>query len=456
VDVQEVIQPGIGRERDLAADARAVLRRYDRFRATLGAGVLLAALLPCADAAAAPFGAASPLAGLGSSASSIALSSSAVGADGGVLIAATRSAGGGRQAIVAIGRAGGPIRARPLAPAGAITSQPRAVLDDSGHGGVVFAAGKAVYLSVCRAGACAAAVKVGTSALSPDPDVAVQPGTRRLTVIWRGRARSGSNRLQWRIATGGTLGAVHTLGEFGNAPRIGTDAAGRSVAVWTRYAIHASDPQGLRTATRRRGEFARPITVQAGGVYSPQLVTGADGETIVAWLASSAFDVQSPRAQVRGATRTANTSFSAPADVGGADSATMALDRASDGRAVLALDRQLADGTTVVQAAVRAPRGTFSAPQDLAAPSFVSTAFGARAAIDDQGVATVAWSSGAGAATAVFAARSRPGDAFAAPQALLAGASGAPQQPPVVAAAGSRTVIAWTAAGGVVVADATG
>jgi hypothetical protein len=431
--------------------------RADGVRATLSTAVVLAALLPAVAAAAAPFGAATSLAGFGASAASIALSSSAVGADGSVLIAASRSAGGrGRQAIVAIGRVGRAIRTKSLAPAGAITSQPRAVLDDKGHGGVVFGSGKTVWLSVCRAGACAAAVKVGTSALSPEPDVAVQPGTGRLIVIWRGRARSGSNRLQWRIATGGTLGAVHTLGEFGNTPRIGTDAAGRSVAVWTRYAVHASDGRGLRTATRRQGEFGRPTTVQSGGVSSPQLVTGADGETIIAWLASDVFDVQSPRAQVRVAVRSATSGFSAPGDVGGADSGTLALDRAPDGHAILALDRQLADGTAVVQAAVRAPRGSFAAPQALAAPAFVSTAFGPRAAIDDQGVATVAWSAGAGAATAVFAARSGPDGAFAAPQLLPAGATGAPQQPPLVAAAGSRTVITWTASGGVMVADATG
>ena len=452
---QDVIPPGIGRERGLAAGARDRAGAA-RLCATLGTGLLLAALLPCVEAAAAPFGAAGPVANLGASASTVALSSSAAGADGSVLIAATRSAGGGRQAVVAIGRVGRPIRARPLAPAGAITSQPRAVLDDKGHGGVVFAAGKTVYLSVCGAGACAAAVKLGTSALSPDPDLAVQPGTGRLIVIWRGRARSGSNRLQWRNASSRTLGAVHTLGEFGNAPRIGTDAAGRSVAVWTRYAIHASDSRGLRTATRRRGEFARPSTIEAGGVYAPQLVTGADGETIVAWLASSAFDVQSPRAQARVATRTANTSVSAPADVGGPDSGTIALDRASGGEAVLALDRQLADGTAVVQAAVRAPRGAFSPPQALVAPTFVSTAFGARAAIDEQGVATVAWSSGAGTSAGVFAARSLPGGAFAAPQQLLPGVTGVPPQSPVVAAAGSRTVIAWTAPGNVLIAYGTG
>src|SRR5437879_3160406 len=85
--------------------------------------------------------------------------------------------------------------------------------------------------------ALAALVVVGSSALSPEPDVAVQPGSGRLTVIWRGRTKGGSNRLQWRITTRGKLGAVHTLGEFGNEPRLGTDASGKTVAVWTRYAL---------------------------------------------------------------------------------------------------------------------------------------------------------------------------------------------------------------------------
>ena len=246
------------------------------------------------------------------------------------------------------------------APSGDITSQPRAVVDDQGHGAVVFARGNTAYLSGCEKGSCATPVKVGSSALKPDPDVAVQPGNGRLTVIWRGRSKGGSNRLQWRITTGGKLGAVHTLGEFGNDPRLGTDASGKTVAVWTRYAIHPSDPKGLRTAARRVGEFTRPATLQSGAVFSPQLVTGADGETIVAWLTSPTFDVQSPSAQARVATRTANTGFSAPANVGGADTGTLALDRAPDGHAVLALDRQLDETTAVVQAAVRAPGGAFS------------------------------------------------------------------------------------------------
>jgi hypothetical protein len=351
------------------------------------------------------------------------------------------------------------VRTELLGPAGVITSQPRAAVDDEGHGAVVFSLGKTVYLSACEGDSCAVPVKVGTSALSPEPDVAVQPGSGRLTVIWRGRSKHGSNRLQWRITTGGKLGAVHTLGEFGNEPRLGTDASGKTVAVWTRYAIHPSDPKGLRTAARRIGEFTRPVTLQAGGVFSAQLVTGADGETIVAWLTSPTFDVQSPRAQARVATRTANSGFSVPVDIGGADTGTLALDRAPDGHAVLALDRQLDDTTAVVEAAVRAPGGSFSAPQALAAPQFVSTAFGATAAIDDHGVATVAWSSVAltvGSPAGFFAARSDASGAFAAPQQLSPDTTGASQQHPVLAAAGALTDVAWVTPSGPVVAQASG
>jgi hypothetical protein len=71
-------------------------------------------------------------------------------------------------------------------------------------------------------------------------------------VLWRGTV-AGHNRLQWRTATNGRLGATHTLGEFGTTPQIGTDASGKTVAVWIRYR-----GSGVRTAARRQGEFTRP------------------------------------------------------------------------------------------------------------------------------------------------------------------------------------------------------
>lgn len=424
------------------------------------AGVVLASLVLAAPALAAPFGEPTSIGGFGASPSLAGLSSAAAGADGTSLVAGTRSAGNLRQALVAEGSVGRPPgQSELLGPPGVITAEPRAVLADVGHGAVVFARGNTVYLSACDANSCAMPVAVGTSALSPDPDVAVQPGSGRLTVIWRGRTKGAKNRLQWRTTTRGKLGAVHTLGEFGNEPRVGTDASGKTVAVWTRYAIHPSDPKGLRTASRRLGEFSRPVTLQSGGVYSPQLVAGADGETIVAWLASPTFDVQSPRAQARVAIRRATSGFSAPVNVGGTDTGTLALARAPDGHAVLALDRQIDDTTAIVEASLRKPRRAFAAPQALAPPQFVSTAFGATAAIDDDGVATVTWSSAAlnpGSPAGVFAARSDATGAFAAPQQLSAEARGVSQQHPVVAAAGGFTDVAWVTTRGPVVAQATG
>ena len=266
----------------------------------------LALLLFASSASAAPFGPAAPIAGFGTSPILAGLSSAAVGADGSSLIAGTRDVDDRRQAIVAEGRVGQlPVRTELLGPAGDITSQPRAAVDDEGHGAVVFARGSTAYLSVCEDGSCAMPIKVGTSALKPEPDVAVQPGNGRITVLWRGRSKSGANRLQWRITTGGKLGAVHTLGEFGDTPRLGTDASGKTVAVWTQHVTHASDPRGLRTAARRVGEFTQPTTLQSNGVFCRSSSRAPDGETIVAWLSSPAFDVQSPRAQVRVATRTA-------------------------------------------------------------------------------------------------------------------------------------------------------
>jgi hypothetical protein len=424
------------------------------------AGALVAPLVIAAPAVAAPFGATTPIAGFGSSPGLAGLSSAAAGADGSALIAGTRAAGNQRQAVIATGRNGQPpASAKALGPVGAFTTQPRAVSDDKGHGAVVFARGNTAYLSVCNKGSCATPVAVGSSSLKPEPDVALQPGGARLTVLWRGRTKSGVNRLQWRITTNGKLGSVHTLGEFGDDPRLGTDATGKTVAIWTRHILRPSDPKGLRTAARRVGEFARPTTLQSGPVASAQLVTGADGETIVAWLSSPTFDVQSPSAQARVAIRTASTGFSAPANVGGTDTGTLALDRAPDGHAVLALDRQVDATTAIVEAAVRAPGGPFSAPQPLAPPQFVSTAFGATAAIDDHGVATVAWSSGAftpGAPAGFFAARSDAQGAFGTPQQLSADATGASQQHPVVAAAGATTDVAWVTPTGPVVAQATG
>lgn len=401
----------------------------------------VASLALCSTAsAAAPLDAGAPVSGFGEQPAQAGLSQAVVGADGTTLVAATRAAGSGRQVLVAEGRAGQPpVRTELLGAAGDITVQPRVAISEDGHGAVVFGKGHTLYLSVCEEDSCGQPVAIGSSALYPEADVAVQRGGRT-TVLFRGRSKSGVNRLQWRITTGGKLGPVHTLGEFGNTPRLDTDATGKTVALWTRYGTGA---QGLRTAARRVGEFTAPATLQEGRVALPQLVTGDDGETIAAWVSSPSFDVQSPSAQARYAFRTPNTAFTAPVDIGGPATGSLSLARSADGHAVLALDEQVEGGSTVVQQSVRAPGGPFTAPVDLGAAAFVSTVSGVSAAIDDQNATTVAWRGAAG----VFASRDG-----AAPQLLSADAS-ALGQPVLLSAGGRLTSATWVTAAGPVTAQ---
>jgi hypothetical protein len=209
--------------------------------------------------------------------------------------------------------------------------------------------------------------------------------------------------------------------------------------------------------------MTRPATLFPGRVALPRLVTGVDGETIAAWISAPGLDVQSLSAQARFATRTPDRAFSAPQVVGGPDTGALALDRAPDGHAVLALDRQLpASSNAVPEAAVRVPGGALGPPQPLAGAQFIPTPFGPAAAIDDRGTATVAWASGAQPAglpvtpAGVFAARGDAGAAFGPPQQLTADARTANQQHPVTAATGTRALVAWTTPDGAFVATATG
>jgi hypothetical protein len=387
--------------------------------------------------------------------------SAAAGLDGTSLLAGTQQVGGGRQPFVAIGGGGAlPTSALPLGRAGVITSGPQVSADDAGHAAVVFARGKTVYLSRCAFGRCTLPRSVGSSAVLPEPTVALQPGTGRTTVLWRGRTSHGS-RLQWRITTNGRLGPVHTLGELGDEPRLAVDASGKTIVIWMRHAVRAGDARGLRTAARRVGEFTRPTTVQRGTVTSPRLVTGPRGETIAAWMRSRTLDVQSPSAQAWVAIRTPNRAFGVPVAVGGLDTGAISLDRSPDGHAVLALDRQLGATNAVPSVSTRSPHGAFGTVQPLADAQFVPTPFGPAATIDDRGIATVAWSSGAlppGSAPApagFFAARADAGTAFGPAQQLWADPTSANQQHPVLAASGTRTIVAWSTATGPMVAESS-
>jgi hypothetical protein len=360
------------------------------------------------------------------------LSSVALAPDGTVGIAGTVSAGTGRRVVAGVGAAAVTPRGTP----GDVLSQPRVAVRDGGQGAVVWSLGRRVLLSLCDGGRCASPVEVGRSQLNPDAQVAIDPTSGRVTVLWRGSA-SGHNRLQWRVTTGGRLGPVHTLGEFGSSLHVGTDASGKTIAVWL-------GAGGVRTSARRVGEFLRPTTIATGAAQQLRLDVAPSGQAIAAWNAPApgGADVQSPRGTPVASSRTRDTGFGPLQRVGGVvDAATLDVAIADDGRAVLAFYR---DTSATVAAAYRpGTQAPFGAVPTLAGPLFVSEAWGPSAAIDDAGVATVAW----GGASTVSAARSDPAGVFAAAQPLAPIA--ASQSVAVLGAgAGPSTIAVWADADG--------
>jgi hypothetical protein len=404
----------------------------------LGLPVLAAALVALGAAVpahAAPLGAPVRIAGLPGGTSLPSISSVALAPDGTTAIAGTVSAAGGRRVVAGVGSA----QVFPRGVAGGILSQPVVAVRGGGDGAVVWGMGHRVLLSLCDEGRCATPVQVGSSRLSPDAQVAIDPASGRVTVLWRGTT-SGKDRLQWRITTGGRLGPVHTLGEFGSSPKIGTDASGKSIAVWLGNG-------GVRASARRKGEFLRPTTIATGAVQGLRLDVASSGQTIAAWRAPApgGADVQSPRGTPVSASRTRDTGFGpGQAVTGVADAGTLDVAINDNGRAVLAFDRQADDVTATVSAAYRPGAGVpFGPAVALSTPQFVSEAWGSFAAIDDNGMATVSW----GGAATVAAARSDVNGVFGAAQSLAPINSG--QSTAVLAAAaGASTFVAW--------ADATG
>jgi hypothetical protein len=391
--------------------------------------------LGAAPAHASPLGAPVRISGLPGGSSLPSISSVGLAPDGTTAIAGTVSAAGGRRVVAGVGSA----QVFPRGVPGDVLSQPMVAVRGGGDGAVVWAIGRRVLLSLCDEGRCATPVEVGRSQLNPQAQVAIDPASGRVTVLWRGSA-SGHNRLQWRITTGGRLGPVHTLGELGSTPRIGTDASGKSVAVWL-------GEGGVRASARRKGEFLRPTTIATGAAQGLRLDVASSGQTIAAWRvpAPGGADVQSPRGTPVSTSRTRDTGFGPVAPVNGvADAGTLDVAIADDGRAVLAFDRQADDVTATVSAAYRAGAGLpFGPAVALSTPQFVSEAWGSSAAIDGQGVATVTW----GGASTVSAARSDATSAFGPAQAI-APLGGQQSTPVLAAAAGPSTLAVWADASG--------
>ena len=309
--------------------------------------------------------------------------------------------------------------------------------NDRNNTAMTYTVGHVAYLTTCAGSSCRTQ-RVGSSSVKPQSAVAIQPGTTRTLVLWRGRTRRGANRLQWRITTNGRLGHTHTLGEFGDSPQLATDAAGRTVAVW--LADRRAKRTGVRTAARGVGEFTRPTSVTTTPAADLRVVTSNGGETVAAWLSNPAgVDVEQPSGVVQTATRTRTTGFGVPSALG--PGSTVSLAGAPDGHALVVTVRRFTSGSDVVAAARRTPGGAFGPLTGIAPPQTnISDAYPATASIADTGRALVSWASGSG----VFATIAAGAGEFAAPQQLATADNATLPQPTAPAISPTRALVAWT------------
>jgi hypothetical protein len=400
-------------------------------------------LVVAAPAGAAPFAPATPVAGFGEQPALALIGGAALATDGASAIAGTAETANQRRVVAAFGAPGTvPSAARGFGPTSGVFDLAFAA-NSTGDVALTYTVGHVAYLTICHAGACRPTSRVGSSAVKPQSAVAVQPFTGRTIVLWRGRTSHGVNRLQWRITTNGKLGAVHTLGQFGDKPQVATDASGKTVAVW--LADRRVAAIGVRSAARRVGEFLKPTIVSRAPSADARVVSSNGGQTVAAWLtAAEGIDVENPVGTVQVATRTTSTAFGAPQSLG--TGSTVSLGGSPDGDAVLATDRHVDPFSVVVSAARRSPGEAFGPLTDLSPPQFVSDAFGATAAVADGGRALVSWASGIGSTTAptgVFAAVAESSGGFAAPQMLADSRTATLPQPTAAAITPIAALVAW-------------
>jgi hypothetical protein len=408
---------------------------------------VLSATLPAAStpASAAPFAPATPIVGFGTQPALAQISGAAIFADGGSVVAGTSYDGGNRRAVMAFGDAGSPPgAARGFGPTSGAFDVALAS-NAAGNIALTFTVGHTAYLVTCRQARCRPTARVGTSSLKPQSAVAVQPGSGRTIVLWRGRTSHRANRLQWRITTNGKLGRVHTLAEFGDAPKVATDASGKTVAVW--LADGLAGRRGVRTAARRVGEFVARATVSRAQAGALRLVSSDGGTSVAAWLAGpNGSNPEGPLGTVTVATRTRSSSFGAPRSLGAGS--TLSLAGSPDGHMVLSTDRHVTGTSVVVSAARRSPGGGFGSLADVSPAQFVSDAFGAQAAVGDGGRALVSWASGivpsSASPSGVFAALAEPTGGFAAPELLADAQTATLPQPTGAAIAPGAATVAWT------------
>ena len=190
---------------------------------------------------------------------------------------------------------------------------------------------------------------------------------------------------------------------FNPALAVAPDAT--TTAVWQR----SDGTSTIRSATRPPGgSFGAPVDLSVSGknAFSPQITTAPDGTATAVWrrFDGSNFIIQA-------ATRAPGGSFGAPVNLSaaGQNASFPQITAAPDGTTTAVWPGS--DGTnSIIQAATRPPGGSFGAPVDLSAAG--QSALSPQIATAPDGTATVVWSRSDGTNSIIQAATRPPGGSF--------------------------------------------
>jgi Ca2+-binding RTX toxin-like protein len=224
-------------------------------------------------------------------------------------------------------------------------------------------------------------------------------------------------------------------GAEASSPRIASDGAGNVVAAWRQV---DGEQSSIRAAFRPRGGTWRELSqlsAPAASTESPEIAMDRLGNAVAVWHRSSARD-----SVVQAAIRPAGGTWSAPEDLSAPSDVAFNADVALEAGRAVAVWTVMRERRSVVQSSSRTIPGPWSPPETLSAP--VGNSYAPVVAMGDGGAAVAAWQWTDGAFLVVQAAsRTNAGD-WSAPE-VLSGPGRHASRPVVAMDASGNALVGW-------------
>ena len=272
-----------------------------------------------------------------------------------------------------------------------------------------------------------------------DPEVAMGARATAL-VVWRTwdgahhrvQASSRGENGKWSAPI-----SLSQAGEDAWDPQVAVGPHGMAVVAWRRS--DGTSHQVQATTRVAYGPWSSPVMLSTGGgdAWDPRVAVGSNGTATVAWSRSDGSNER-----VQAATRAPNGSWSSPVTLSdaGADALNPQVVVAPDGE-ITAMWRSWDGGSDRIQASSRPLKGGWSSPATL---SVSGNVYDPQMAVGPDGMVTAVWSWWDGNYGQVQTASRPPGRAWSRPKTFLNCCEDA-QAPRVAAGPDGRSTALWRA-----------